>query len=228
MLLIEVVDHRIRTQQELDSLSDEAIGWKITWAMKSIIEREAKQKVKDYRTNAVLGLGVVESEPAVFDDNDDEISMDQIEAQLDNLKLTPKTKQFIMDVLAHGKAQTMKSWNKTGKQFGRKINEVEKKCRKLGVRGKYEVAQWEHSLAKLYEIIDCIEDEDSIDSDIGNVISSDVGWWDDYVGQIAGIRNPVMLVEQFELGYRTDQYRFLNRVYQDRDVLAGKIGGVLK
>lgn len=228
MLFIEIADHRIRTQQELDNLSDEAIGWKITWAMKSIIERETKQKVKDYDINAKLGLGIVESEPAVFDLDDNEISLDDILKQLDNLKFRGKTKQFVLSVLEHGKEQTISDMGLTTKQFGRKIAEVEKHCREIGVRAKSEVVAWEHELGLLYQVIDCIECEDYQDSDMAEVIWDNAEFWDDYIGNIKGIKNPVMLVEDWQLGYRKDQYKFVNKVYQDRDVLSGKISKVLE
>lgn len=160
-------------------------------------------------------------EPFAYDNQDD--SDNRLLERLDQIGFKNKTKQFIVDVIEHGQGYVMEQMGLSRKQFNNKINYIVNIAREAPDSTK--ISQLKGELKVVSDAIELLERESFTDNDMTGYVRFFSNYFGGFIAGIEkpNIKNPVMLLECWEDGYKQDKYRFVNELYARRDMIKSKL-----
>lgn len=219
-------------QEIIDGLksNDHKLNMKIVYSYKDLQRQHFNDYQKEAKKMNQLEAGVEESYTIDLSTVNKD-TKEQVVELLPDLFREQATRDFIQSVLTVGKLETMKTMELDNKQFNQKMRQIDKYAKKhqekfIGfVQSKRdkELIDEEKELSKLKDLI---EDEDmynsenmqqelkELDENLLTTLLDDKGY-----------KHPGHLVENWDtpLGYRQDEYLFINKLYKRLDELAKQL-----
>ncbi|WP_127849472.1 hypothetical protein [Lacticaseibacillus hulanensis] len=221
-LLTELMTHRLKDYDD-DQVTqaiasdDMAFSFKIIYSRRDMLRkhfREKKRKLQAQRqleSSGYVDTIRLESGTRTPDDVDQAVEM------IPHLFASKKTQEFTRLVLEHGKAHTMKLMGLTDKQFRTKLVAAEKYCtrHREKIWGLIQTRKDEELMSEM----NCLIELDHLLAQKSYTDVSTQIWIDQYrnyaedlVGELPGISNQSMLLNDFPHAPLHDRYRLVNEV----------------